>query len=61
MNALIMRLNGNGFDNLQIVGDADPAGAAIRAAEQTVIKAAATAKAKTAPSEGKAGNEDDVE
>ena len=61
MHALIVRLDGDGINDLQVVGDADAMGAAGWIREKAVIVAAAAAKAESLAGEGKAGDEDEVE
>ena len=61
MHALIVRLDGDGINDLQVVGDADAMGAAGWIREKAVIVAAAAAKAESVAGEGKAGDEDEVE
>ena len=61
MHALIVRLDGDGINDLQFVGDADAMGAAGWIREKAVIVAAAAAKAESVAGEGKAGDEDEVE
>lgn len=61
MHALIVRLDGDGINDLQVVGDADAMGAAGWMREKAVIVATAAAKAESVAGEGQAGDEDEVE
>jgi hypothetical protein len=61
MHALIVRLDGDGINDLQFVGDADAMGAAGWIREEAVVVAAAATKASAIAAEGEAGNEDEVE
>lgn len=61
MHALIVRLDGDGINDLQFVGDADAMGAAGWIREKAVVVAASTTEARTVTREGEAGDEDEVE
>ena len=61
MHALIVRLDGDGINDLQFVGDADAMGAVGWIREKAVVVAAAATEARTVTREGEAGNEDEVE
>ena len=61
MNTLIVRLDGNGIDNLKIVGDANALRAAAWIREQTIVIAATATNAESVTSECESGNENDVE
>jgi len=60
MDVLIVKLDGDVFHNLDIEGDSDALGAAVRLCKQAVIVATATAKSFSIAGEGKAWNEDNV-
>jgi hypothetical protein len=61
MYALIVRLDGDGFDDLHIVGDAEAMCFAVWTGEKAVVVAAATAEAESAAGEGETWDEDNVE
>lgn len=61
MDALIVIFDGDGMDDLEVVGDADALGAAGGMGEEAVIIAASAAEAGAVAGEGKTGDEDEVE
>lgn len=61
MNALVVGLDGDGFDDLSLEGDADALCFALRMGEKSVVVTAAAAKTESVAGEGEAGNEDEVE
>ena len=61
MDVLIVKLDGDVVHDLNIKGDRNALGTAVRLSKQAIVIATATAKAFPIAGEGKARNEDDVE
>jgi len=61
MDVLIVKLDGDVVHDLNIEGNGDAFGAALRMSQQAIVVAATAPKAFPIASEGKAWNEDDVE